>query len=1215
MQVSFWACPTYHGLSGTNKDKISSASGTTYAKYIEIGTCTDPADTSTYTVLKGWTYEVEGDNLKTGVQADATNDYAFRKVTVKLNNATGPYVFIRPNVDRGDGKSFTYSTMYIDDLQFETLANCEAPTNLKATDVTIHDAKIEWTSEANSYDLQVSTDPTFTDDDQLVADTTKLTATVFTVEGLQPNMQYFYRVKAYCDADRLDGSDWTTVANFKTPYAPMYNEEFTTSLGEWKMAYGYADKIFSGEKALRDTTTTGTYNSWYRAQNLAISGYCVRMLLGYAASANPTYPISSTYQGESYLQKYWLVGPSMTIEKENAQLTFEAALTNYTTADPIYAHDHWNEGWDDQFMVIISDDDGATWKRENATIWNNEKGTQPGDSLYKYGQGDYVLTDIPATPKQYSIDLNKYTGKTIRIALYGENSIQNAMNAVHVDKIHVNYVSKYEENMELCQFEDVDDVLGFSLNGDTVSAGMKQLQRSVLSQVNGENDSLFILNVNYKEAPQYNYEITICEGTPFEYMGFNQHTTPGTYRMKLISQVTGCDSIVNFTIKHTEALRTDIDTTICQGDYISFGGKQINEAGTYIDTLQACELYGGCDSIVTLHLGIRGTNHVVNNQTILHGESYEWYGYHFTESIVKDTVFTNAAGCDSTIVLNLTVKYAEPQYVYDTICKGDSYTWMDKSYSMAGAYNDTVRVAGQADQPMVLNLTVIEPVNTTITTSILHGESYQWFDEELTESAVKDTVLVSAAGCDSIVTLSLTVKYADVVYSEAAICQGDTYTWLNKEYSAAGTYLDTVRVEGQADQVLGLVLTVNKPTSAVLPVSILHGESYPWFDEVLTESAVKDTVITNVAGCDSVVTLNLTVTYKATEYVSDAVCQGESYTWLGKEYSAAGTYYDTVRTAGAADQPMALVLSVNMPSAYEYAAQICEGDAYDFNGQLLSEAGTYHDTLANMHGCDSIVTLRLTVYEPENQTLDVTICHGSSYLFNGVELAKTGTYYDSIVDNHGCDAIITLNLTVNEPLTGTHYAEFCGESYTYQGVPYTAGTHEVWIKNEQGCDSIVTLVLTQTYDVHDTLNVTLCAGETYSDENFTVNKPGTYYSETVQPGGCTTFHVLYFANYESEIEQVDSVLTTELPFSYMDLYYGIGTQPGVYVDTINTISVEGCDLTIYHTLYVTENQGVIDIYVEDGKNIKKVIYQNQMYIVRPDGWYNVSGQKVDDPTE
>ena len=1012
LQVSFWACPTYHGLSGTNKGKISSASSTSYAKYIEIGTCTDPADSTTYTVLQGWTYEVEGDNLKTGVQADETNDFAFRKVTVKLNEATGNYVFIRPNVNRGDGKTgFTYSTMYIDDLQFEKLLNCPVPENLEAVEVSTQSAKVQWTGDAMSYDLQISADPTFTDDAKTLVDATDLTATSYTVEGLEPAKQYYFRVKAYCDAAKKDASDWTMTANFKTPYVPLYTEDFTMSLGEWRMAYGYANKVFAGKAAPRDTTSSGTYNSWYRVQNLALSGYAVRALLGYAASANPTYPISSTYQAETYYQKYWLISPSITIEKENAQLAFEAALTHYTTADPIYVHNHWNDGWDNQFMVIISEDDGQTWKQENAVIWNNETTDDPSDEHYKYGIGNYKLTDIPATPTQLTIDLTKYTGKTIRIAFYAENTDQNSLYGIHVDKIHVNYLTKLEENMTLCQFEDVDDVLGFSINGDTVPAGEIHLERSVLSYEKGKNDSLYVLDVNYKEAPQYYYEIEICAGTPFEYMGFNQHTAPGTYRMKLISQVTGCDSIVNFTIKHAEALRSVIDTTICQGDVFYFNGKPYSEAGTYSDTLQACALYGGCDSIVTLNLGIRATDRIVQPVTILHGESYQWYDYIFTESTIKDTVFTNMAGCDSTIVLNLTV------------------------------------------------------------------------------------------------------KYADVDYDSVAICQGETYTWREKVYSEMGTYYDTVRVEGLADQIFGLMLQVNAPTY------------------------------------------------------------------------------------------------------YEYAAAICAGDEYPFNGQLLTESGTYIDTLDNMYGCDSIVTLRLTVNQPQNETLDVAICHGTTYLFGGEELSKPGTYVDTIIDNHGCEAFITLNLTINDPLTGTLNAEYCGEAYYYQGVPYAEGTYEVWIKNEQGCDSIVTLTLTQTYDVHDTLNVTLCAGETYSDEHFTANKPGTYYNEVAEAGGCTTFYVLYFANYESEIEVVDSVLTTELPFTYMDLYYSEGTAPGIYKDTIETTSVAGCDLTIYHVLYVLENQDIQNILVENGQNVMKVLYRDHIYIIRPDGWYNVSGQKVNTPVK
>lgn len=66
----------------------------------------------------------------------------------------------------------------------------------------------------------------------------------------------------------------------------------------------------------------------------------------------------------------------------------------------------------------------------------------------------------------------------------------------------------------------------------------------------------------------------------------------------------------------------------------------------------------------------------------------------------------------------------------------------------------------------------------------------------------------------------------------------------------------------------------------------------------------------------------------------------------------------------------------------------CAGDAYDFNGEQLSTAGTYHDTLVTVSGgCDSLVTLNLTVInltasiQQSNDTLSVTST-GSMQWFN-----------------------------------------------------------------------------------------------------------------------------------------------------------------------------------------------------------------------------------------
>jgi gliding motility-associated-like protein len=48
-----------------------------------------------------------------------------------------------------------------------------------------------------------------------------------------------------------------------------------------------------------------------------------------------------------------------------------------------------------------------------------------------------------------------------------------------------------------------------------------------------------------------------------------------------------------------------------------------------------------------------------------------------------------------------------------------------------------------------------------------------------------------------------------------------------------------------------------------------------------------------------------------------------------------------------------------------------------------------------------------------NDTTDVAICQGTSYPFNGVNYSLTGYYTDTFTATGGCDSIVTINLTVN----------------------------------------------------------------------------------------------------------------------------------------------------------------------------------------------------------
>jgi gliding motility-associated-like protein len=110
----------------------------------------------------------------------------------------------------------------------------------------------------------------------------------------------------------------------------------------------------------------------------------------------------------------------------------------------------------------------------------------------------------------------------------------------------------------------------------------------------------------------------------------------------------------------------------------------------------------------------------------------------------------------------------------------------------------------------------------------------------------------------------------------------------------------------------------------------------------------------------------------------------------------------------------------------------------------LSASGTYLDTLTAVNGCDSIVTLNLTVLPNPTTTLNESICAGNSYTFNNQVLTTSGVYSVTLLAANGCDSVVTLNLTVNPvPIAnaGENVAIEWGESTTLNG---SGGSQYTW---------------------------------------------------------------------------------------------------------------------------------------------------------------------------
>ena len=89
---------------------------------------------------------------------------------------------------------------------------------------------------------------------------------------------------------------------------------------------------------------------------------------------------------------------------------------------------------------------------------------------------------------------------------------------------------------------------------------------------------------------------------------------------------------------------------ICQGETFPFGGRNLSESGTYVDTLKT---FANCDSIVRLNLQVIGQAADTVSARVFEGESWPVGGKNFSEPGAYDITLTSSYGCDSLVHLIL----------------------------------------------------------------------------------------------------------------------------------------------------------------------------------------------------------------------------------------------------------------------------------------------------------------------------------------------------------------------------------------------------------------------------------------------------------------------------------------------------------------------------------------------------------------------------------
>ncbi|MEP7197961.1 MAG: gliding motility-associated C-terminal domain-containing protein [Saprospiraceae bacterium] len=464
-----------------------------------------------------------------------------------------------------------------------------------------------------------------------------------------------------------------------------------------------------------------------------------------------------------------------------------------------------------------------------------------------------------------------------------------------------------------------------------------------------------------------------------------------------------------------------------------------------------------------------------------------------------------------------------------SICKGQNVTYRGKQYSETNLVDSFV-VKGDAvsicDSVFLVNVSVNSDYRSHLDVSVCYQDTLRFGNLKIYKNHLSDSLkLNSVFGCDS--TITITGQEVGVASFNQTICD-------NASVTIFGTLFDKNKTSGTA---------------------IGTGQA--------------------VAGCDSVVFVNLKINNFTESFLNRNLCTGQSIT-IGTEL------FDQSRLTGDAKLPggsstgcdSIIHVSLSYPNTTgNFSTNLCIGDSIKVANKYFSNKNpTGQDTIkgGSRLGCDSLINVTIVSYPVATGSFTASICKGDSIRVinkyfsetnpNGQDILKGGSRF-------GCDSFINVSISIHPVAIGNFTAKYCaGDSIKvinkYFSDANPNGQDTLKGGSHFGCDSLINVSLTRYPIATGNFTTNLCPGDSikvgnkyYSDRN----PIGQEILKSASQFACDSFinvsiNVLPIARgtYTASFCKNDTVyLGTKKQAFYL------GNQTGSFIESKS--SANGCD--------------------------------------------------------
>ena len=783
---------------------------------------------------------------------------------------------------------------------------CEKPTGITTSNITSNSATVNWTGDGSAFNLQYKASNT-TD----WTEVNGLSGVSYNLTGLTSNTTYNVRVQQVCE----EGTSTWKSATFNTPLGiPMVEPFDATSIPtDWAQYTGLLSNVLNGS-----ILASATYGWNFGNKN-------------------------GTFDSHAYVNVYgtgcqrWLVSPVLQME-DNVVLSFDMALTAYggTLGTP------GANGVDDKFAVLITTDGGSTW--EILRQWDNNG-------------SEYVYNNIPcsADGENVSFDLSSYAGQNIAIAFYGESTVSNADNNLHIDNVRIDYglPCKRPTGLAVTEVAPNSAILSWNENG-SATAWQLCLNEDTTNLVTADNNPFTLTGL----TPETAYTVKVRANCGSD--GVSRWGSPVTFT------TASCPAPVT------------LDTAVCASELpLTWRGHTFGEYGSFTDTLITAD---GCDSIVTLQ--VRNLSYY---SSLLSDD--------FNDGVIDPTKWTYTGNAvveeDGLLKLYENVTDQPPHLLtVDLNVPANGKVTMDRKFMVHRANNYfyayySFNLDGGADYVgLGYNYTTYDGWYGTYLFYKLNGmENVErvWLCDATFDSWITEHVeLDFTAG-----TLSY---YLDTLMATVSIpgLSDQTVDYFNVEFRPDGWwtghqhFMDYVEIQG------GMSVVRTAPASEVAYTTATCG------GDVAPNECVEYTVSGVCWSTSQNPTLNDAHTTDGTgtgTFTSELTGLAEGTTYYVRAYALGGS--DTVY-----GQMVSFTTCRHFTSEFE--ATICENALpYVWNEVSYNASGDYTQTFLTAANCDSVVTLHLTVLPPPVIEIaraaghSATVCESAA---TAIEAVVTGGY-------------------------------------------------------------------------------------------------------------------------------------------------------------------------------------------------------------------------------